>query len=212
MRALCVPGLIEFAFCLFFCKLVAYTFIYWGPTYVAHGGLDAADAARYSSFLDYGGIIGGVGAGFIADRLKSQALVAFGCLIGGIVALYIFRVFTANIDEDHLLEYKLLMMMVGMFVNAPYALITTAVSADLGTTTKGDADLMATVTGIIDGTGSIGAAIQGALIAWVSSTYGWTTVFYLLMAFLAASALCLVRLVFRDSKKMCCSRNAVEGE
>ena len=116
--------------------------------------------SRYSSFFDYGGIIGGVGAGFLADRIKSQAWVAFGCLVCGIAALFVFQKYTANIADDQLLEYKLLMMMVGMFINAPYALITTAVSADLGTTTKGDNNLLATVTGIIDGTGSIGAAIQ----------------------------------------------------
>jgi len=43
-------------------------------------------------------------------------------------------------------------------VNGPYALITTAVSADLGThkSLKGNAKALATVTAIIDGTGSIG--------------------------------------------------------
>jgi len=141
--------------------MVAYTFIYWGPAYVGTlGGISTVEATADSSFLDYGGIIGGIGAGFLADRLKSQAIVAFGCLLCGIVALYVFRTLTAKLTESGILEYKLLMMLVGMFINAPYALITTAVSADLGTTTKGDADLMATVTGIIDGTGSIGAAIQ----------------------------------------------------
>jgi OPA family glycerol-3-phosphate transporter-like MFS transporter 1/2 len=205
LRALCIPGLLEFAMCLFFCKMVAYTFIYWGPTYVYKTtSLNQVDATKYSSFLDYGGIIGGIGAGFLADRLKSQAWVAFGCLLCGIVALYVFRSLTTNIDADHLTEYKLLMMMVGIFINAPYALITTAVSADLGTTTKGDAALMATVTGIIDGTGSIGAAIQGSLIGYISTAYGWETVFYVLMAFLGVSALTLLRLVFRDSKRLCC--------
>ncbi len=130
--------------------------------------------------------------------------MAFGCLILGIGALYIFRTSTSHISEDQLTEYKLLMMMVGIFINAPYALITTAVSADLGTTTKGDAALMATVTGIIDGTGSIGAAIQGSLIAYVSTEGSWDTVFYLLMAFMGVSALTLTRLVVRDTKLLCC--------
>ena len=53
------------------------------------------------------------------------------------------------------------MMLAGVLVNGPYALITTAVSADLGTheSLKGNAKALATVTAIIDGTGSIGAAI-----------------------------------------------------
>ena len=49
-------------------------------------------------------------------------------------------------------------MAVGLMVNGPYALITTAVSTELGThkSLKGSARALATVTAIIDGTGSIG--------------------------------------------------------
>ena len=49
-------------------------------------------------------------------------------------------------------------MACGFLVNGPYALITTAVSADLGThkSLKGNSKALATVTAIIDGTGSIG--------------------------------------------------------
>ena len=51
--------------------------------------------------------------------------------------------------------------MVGLLVNGPYALITTAVSAELGIhpSLRGSAKALATVTSIIDGTGSIGAAV-----------------------------------------------------
>ena len=54
-----------------------------------------------------------------------------------------------------------LLLVVGLLVNGPYALITTAVSADLGIhpSLRGSAKALATVTSIIDGTGSIGAAI-----------------------------------------------------
>lgn len=49
-------------------------------------------------------------------------------------------------------------MSVGLLVNGPYALITTAVSTELGThqSLRGSARALATVTAIIDGTGSIG--------------------------------------------------------
>lgn len=51
-----------------------------------------------------------------------------------------------------------LLLIAGCLVNGPYALITTAVSAELGThsSLKGNAKALATVTAIIDGTGSIG--------------------------------------------------------
>jgi OPA family glycerol-3-phosphate transporter-like MFS transporter 1/2 len=52
----------------------------------------------------------------------------------------------------------MLLIVVGFLVNGPYALITTAVSADLGThhSLEGNAKALATVSAIIDGTGSVG--------------------------------------------------------
>jgi len=51
-----------------------------------------------------------------------------------------------------------LLLVTGAVVNGPYSLITTAVSADLGThpCLHGNAKALATVSAIIDGTGSIG--------------------------------------------------------
>jgi len=51
-----------------------------------------------------------------------------------------------------------LLLLTGVLVNGPYSLITTAVSADLGThpCLHGNAKALATVSAIIDGTGSIG--------------------------------------------------------
>jgi OPA family glycerol-3-phosphate transporter-like MFS transporter 1/2 len=33
-----IPGVAPFAFCLFFSKFVAYTFLYWLPFYIRHTG------------------------------------------------------------------------------------------------------------------------------------------------------------------------------
>jgi len=57
-----------------------------------------------------------------------------------------------------LLDIAVMLLITGAMVNGPYSLITTAVSADLGThpTLHGNAKALATVSAIIDGTGSIG--------------------------------------------------------
>lgn len=34
MGALQIPGVVEFSLCLFFSKLVSYTFLYWLPLYI----------------------------------------------------------------------------------------------------------------------------------------------------------------------------------
>jgi OPA family glycerol-3-phosphate transporter-like MFS transporter 1/2 len=73
-----------------------------------------------------------------------------------------------------------LLFVIGLLVNVPYALITTSISADLGTRLK-SSKALATVTGILDGTGSIGAAV-GPLMAGYLSFYGWQYIFYVLLA------------------------------
>ena len=64
-------------------------------------------------------------------------------------------------NEDscvYLYYFTALLMGMGALVDGPYTLITTAVSADLGThkSLRGNAWALATITAIIDGTGSIG--------------------------------------------------------
>lgn len=73
-----------------------------------------------------------------------------------------------------------MLLMVGLLVNGPYALITTAVSAELGThpSLRGSSMALATVTSIIDGTGSIGAAIGPYLAGAIPEL---KYVFYMLM-------------------------------
>ncbi|XP_078416555.1 glucose-6-phosphate exchanger SLC37A1 isoform X3 [Cetorhinus maximus] len=87
----------------------------------------------------------------------------------------------------------------GALVNGPYALITTAVSADLGThkSLMGNSKALSTVTAIIDGTGSIGAAL-GPLLAGLISPTGWDNVFYMLMVADAFAFLLLIRLILRE--------------
>jgi OPA family glycerol-3-phosphate transporter-like MFS transporter 1/2 len=56
---------------------------------------------------------------------------------------------------------------------------------------------MATVSAIIDGTGSIGAAI-GPFLAGVVSKWGWNYVFYMVMLADLLAVLSLVRIGFND--------------
>ncbi|KAI4529904.1 hypothetical protein MG293_019760 [Ovis ammon polii] len=92
-----------------------------------------------------------------------------------------------------------MLLICGALVNGPYALITTAVSADLGThkSLKGNAKALSTVTAIIDGTGSIGAAL-GPLLAGLISPTGWNNVFYMLIAADVLACLLLCRLVYKE--------------
>uniref|UniRef100_A0A8C0FIW5 Glucose-6-phosphate exchanger SLC37A2 n=1 Tax=Bubo bubo TaxID=30461 RepID=A0A8C0FIW5_BUBBB len=166
LGALRIPGVVEFSLCLLFAKLVSYTFLYWLPLYivnVAHFG--AKEAGDLSTLFDVGGILGGIFAGLISDYTGGRATTC--CVMLVIAAPMVSS----------------MLIVCGALVNGPYALITTAVSADLGTheSLKGNAKALSTVTAIIDGTGSIGAAL-GPLLAGLISPTGWNNVFYMLIA------------------------------
>uniref|UniRef100_A0A8C5D3K7 Solute carrier family 37 member 1 n=1 Tax=Gadus morhua TaxID=8049 RepID=A0A8C5D3K7_GADMO len=179
MGALRIPGVIEFSLSLLFAKLVSYTFLFWLPLYITKAAhLDAKKAGDLSTLFDVGGIVGGILAGVISDKLGKRATTCAVMLLLAAPTLYGFSM----ISQFGLGPTVAMLLVCGGLVNGPYALITTAVSADLGThkSLKGNARALSTVTAIIDGTGSVGAAV-GPLLAGVLSAGGWDQVFYMLM-------------------------------
>lgn len=55
-----------------------------------------------------------------------------------------------------------------------------------------DSEALATVTGIVDGTGSVGAAIGQFLVPEINTHSGWKPVFYFLMVMAFMSFICLL--------------------
>ncbi|XP_074245313.1 glucose-6-phosphate exchanger SLC37A1 isoform X3 [Saimiri boliviensis] len=156
--ALKIPGVIEFSLCLLFAKLVSYTFLFWLPLYITNvDHLDAKKAGELSTLFDVGGIFGGILAGVISDRLEKRASTCGLMLLLAAPTLYIF----STVSRMGLEATVAMLLLSGALVSGPYALITTAVSADLGThkSLKGNAHALSTVTAIIDGTGSVGSLL-----------------------------------------------------
>ncbi|KAJ6393905.1 hypothetical protein OIU77_023192 [Salix suchowensis] len=195
-----IPGVAPFALCLFFAKLVAYTFLYWLPFYISHTAIDGkylsdGTAGNLSTLFDVGGVVGGILAGHISDRLDARAITAASFMYCSIPALFFYRSY-GHLSLGVNIAF---MLLTGMLVNGPYALITTAVSADLGThsSLKGNSRALATVTAIIDGTGSVGAAIGPLLTGYISAK-SWSAVFTMLMAAALVAGLLLTRLVVAE--------------
>ena len=209
VAALKIPGVVTFSLCLFFTKLVAYTFLYWLPFYIerteiAGTYLSAAKAGELSVIFDLGGIVGGILAGYISDKYNARSMTAAGFVYLSVPVLYMYREFGSRSMSTNLC----LMALSGMLVNGPYALITTAVSADLGTheSLKGNSRALATVTAIIDGTGSIGAAIGPMLTGFITSfSDDWNHVFYMLYVADLVAGLLLTRLIFKEARALLAS-------
>ena len=205
--ALRIPGVIEFSLCLFFAKLVSYTFLFWLPNYISStSGLDARSSATLSTFFDVGGIIGGILAGLISDQSGMSASTCVAMLALAIPVMFLYQVVqgswcsltqVAGIPVVNVCYYNnvIILVITGLLVNGPYALITTAVSAELGThkSLRGSGKALATVTAIIDGTGSIGAAVGPFLAGWLAGDNSWSRVFNMLMMADVFALLLLVR-------------------
>ncbi|XP_051552096.1 glucose-6-phosphate exchanger SLC37A2 isoform X1 [Myxocyprinus asiaticus] len=199
--ALKIPGVVEFSLCLLFAKLVSYTFLYWLPLYIANvAHFDPKEAGDMSTLFDVGGIVGGILAGLISDYSGGRATTCCAMLIIAAPMLFLYN----KIGQNGLPTTIGMLLWCGALVNGPYALITTAVSADLGTheCLRGNSRALSTVTAIIDGTGSIGAAI-GPLLAGLISPTGWNNVFYMLIAADVLACLLLSRLVYKEIRGWC---------
>eukprot|EP00088_Acartia_fossae_P004823 TRINITY_DN12089_c0_g1_i6.p1 TRINITY_DN12089_c0_g1~~TRINITY_DN12089_c0_g1_i6.p1 ORF type:complete len:537 (-),score=144.07 TRINITY_DN12089_c0_g1_i6:268-1878(-) len=213
--ALRIPGVMEFSLCLFFAKLVSYTFLYWLPNYIhVISGVNPEESAVIATLFDYGGIIGAVLAGVLTDKTGMSASICTIMLAIAVPVLYINHLLFSEwcpLEENggipmqngcyHLDGFFL--FLTGLLVNGPYALITTAVSAELGQhpSLQGSQKALATVTAIIDGVGSFGT-VGTLIIAPVSSNGHWANVYYLLMAFDVCAMLLLIRLVRAEIIKL----------
>ena len=206
-KALKIPGVVEYSLCLFFAKLVSYTFLFWLPFYIGKIRIGSKvytqkQSADWAILFDVGGAFGGIVAGALNDWSQKPGLVNVIFLFCAAPCLFLLR-FHGSTNSTQFILYLTLS---GIFVNGPYALITTAVSASLGThpCLQGNSKAMAVVTSIIDATGSLGAAV-GPLFAGVisSETNSWSNVFYMLIAADLLAAVFLSRRVFYEINLLC---------
>ncbi|XP_031560576.1 sugar phosphate exchanger 3-like [Actinia tenebrosa] len=191
-QALLLPGVIPYSLSYACLKLVNYSFFFWLPYYLSnafHWKDTVAD--ELSTFYDIGGIIGGAIAGFITDSMRSRAPVVVTMLILSIGCLFGYKSTGSN--------YKLnvgVMTLTGFMIGGPANLISSAISADLGRqpSLRGNSEALATVTGIVDGTGSVGAAIGQILIPIINNYNkgAWADVFYFLMIMTFMSFVCII--------------------
>ena len=213
--ALRIPGVIEFSLCLFFAKLVSYTFLYWLPNYInSVAKIDAKESAIMSTYFDVGGIVGGIIAGIVSDRSGMSATTCALMLFSALPTLYFYQDIVSGVcplsqengvpihNSCFVVNFGLLLL-TGLLVNGPYALITTAVSAELGThkSLRGSGKALATVTAIIDGTGSVGAAIGPFLAGYLTGNGSWAAVFNMLIFSNVMALMLLIRLVKRELKR-----------
>merc|ERR1719270_472031 len=135
-------------------------------------GVNASDSGFMANFFEYGGIIGGIVSGLLMDLGLGGGLVCASCLVLAIPTMFCYQALASDwcplsigLTGDLMHNscfgwHAFVLISVGLLVSGPYALITSAISTELGTHKKlKGSKALATVSAIINGTGSIGGAI-----------------------------------------------------
>ncbi|KAK7130303.1 hypothetical protein R3I93_019815 [Phoxinus phoxinus] len=201
LQAFCLPGVLPYSLAYACLKLVNYSFFFWLPFYLSNNfGWKEVQADRLSVWYDVGGIVGGTVQGLISDLLGKRApvlvvslLLAMGALVG-----------YSHSPNDQIVNGALLAT-TGFLIGGPSNMISSAISADLGRqeALQNSQQALATVTGIVDGTGSFGAAAGQYLVSLIESKFGWMCVFYFFIVMTGCSVLFIIPLLFREICSLC---------
>ncbi|VDN54799.1 unnamed protein product [Dracunculus medinensis] len=197
-EALLLPGVIPYSLCTACLKLVNYAFFFWLPLCLsARFGWTEQSANFLSIWFDIGGIIGSMLVGVISDRCGCKSPIVVLILLCAIGALFLYTHVGGNVFVN-----ALIMTFVGFTVSGPYNFIAATISIDLGSQPlfSSNAEAMATVSGIVDGIGSLSSAFGQLIIPLIEIRFGWDYVFYFFIILVILSIFPLLRQCFADLK------------
>ncbi|XP_077399681.1 sugar phosphate exchanger 3 [Vanacampus margaritifer] len=199
-QAFCLPGVLPYSLAYACLKLVNYSFFFWLPFYLSNNyGWKEAEADRLSMWYDVGGIIGGTVQGLVTDFMGKRSPVLALSLTLAMVSLVGY-----SHSPDDKTTNAVLLAITGFLIGGPSNMISSAISADLGRqdAIRDSREALATVTGIVDGTGSIGAAGGQYLVSLIESKLGWISVFYFFVIMTGGSIIFIAHLIVVDVRAL----------
>ncbi len=161
----------------FFLKLTRYTFLFWLPTYMTEAlGYSVKTAGYSSSAYELAGFAGVVIAGYVSDKL-------FNANRFPVSAIMMYLLAVACLVQPYLSQLGLVynivgLSMIGLMTFGPDSLLSAATAMDLGGRRGA-----ATAAGVINGIGSLGQILSPFLVAFVTTRYGWDSLFYVFVGF-----------------------------
>lgn len=172
-------------------KLIRYSLLFWLPFYMKNALNYSEGLAGYlSTAFEAGGIIGVILVGWIASRFFTRNSLRLVVVI--ILLLAASFVSLRLVSSFGPWAVGINLGLIGFMLFGPDALISGAVAQNVGKDRS-----TASAAGIINGFGSIGAATQGFLTAYVSQTYGWETLFLIFMGFALFSSAMILPLALK---------------
>lgn len=178
-QAMELPGVLLLSVACFMTEFIRYALLLWLPMYLEKvDHLDPTVANLLSTAISVGGLLGVLAAGWLSDRIcrGRRVVIVAAFFVGLMVTLGLYLLLLG-----HALPFKVgdpafvstvLVGLAGFFIAGPDSLLTSTMAMELG-----GCEGAATVTGLINGMGHLGAAAQGLAVPLWAATFGWETVF-----------------------------------
>jgi len=187
-----IPMVANYAFAFGFFKLTNYVLFFWLPYFLGKN-FDPVTANLIASLYSVGMMPGGIIVGFASDFFGGRRALVIGVFMG---LLIVFLALFAKFSEAGDMSPSLLLVMLacmGILVGGPNNIITSAVAADLSShpSVRGSSKSLGTVTGLINGCGSITASVGLLAVGPLQQHFGWSSVWIYLIGCTAAGT-CLM--------------------
>lgn len=197
--ALAIPMVAQYAFAFGFFKLTNYVLFFWLPYFLGKT-FDPVTANLIASLYSVGMMPGGIIVGTVSDLFGGRRAVVIGVFMSLlIVFLAVFAVFS---ESGQLGAVPMLVMLacMGILVGGPNNIITSAVAADLAShpSVRGNNKSLGTVTGLINGCGSITASIGLLAVGPLSNRFGWGAVWIYLIACTGTGTLLMSNKIYAE--------------
>ncbi|KAI0981197.1 hypothetical protein GJ496_005354 [Pomphorhynchus laevis] len=198
-NALKLPGVILCSLCFACLKIVVYGFFFWLPFYLHNKyGWDEYLDDQLSIWFDVGSVAGGIILGWISDKLGFRITVIEVSILVSIPFLIVYN--------DCLPAYvwinAIFMCILGLLIGGCNSIMGTAVTHDLANHPMAQGRAMSTVAGIIDGTGSFGAALGQLVIPIIQQLFGWDGVFVMFVLSLIIAWILLLPMFIDEIKQI----------
>ena len=129
---------------------------------------------------DVGGLLGSISMGYVSDLTygKRSPVSMFAI----IVTCIIFYTLVIRYNDITYTSLMIVFLFYGFFMQGVVNTIAATCSADIGKGSGKNKRAVGTVTGIIDGSGSVGASIGQFTVGVTETAYGWRYGYLLLVA------------------------------
>jgi sugar phosphate permease len=180
IEAFMIPNVAGYAFAFGFFKLTNYVLFFWLPYFL---GLhfDPTTANLVSTLYSFGMMPGGIIVGKVSDLFGGKRATVI-CLFQ-MCLIPLLWVFAVTSETLPIWAMMVMLCMMGILIGGPNNILTSAVAADLSEHPMigGNSKSLGTITGIINGSGSITAAIGLLVVGPMTKVYGWSSVWYFMM-------------------------------